>query len=101
MRAIYAQGHTIGLASDGTGDVTEQLTAANEAMDEALFFKTVLALAPQGAYADEGWRLVADTGVPDEAVWRNSPALPCWSAAATPPPCWSASAMPRHRSCRF
>ena len=42
-------------------------------MDEALFFKTVLALAPQGAYADEGWRLVADTGVPDEAVWRNSP----------------------------
>ena len=23
-------GHTIGLASDGTGDVTEQLTAANE-----------------------------------------------------------------------
>lgn len=72
VRAIYAQGHTIGLASDGTGDVTEQLTAANEAMDEALFFKTVLALAPQGAYADEGWHLVADIGVPDEAVWRNS-----------------------------
>lgn len=71
-RAIYAQGHTVGLASDGTGDVTEQLTAANEVLDEALFFKTVLALAPQGAYADAGWRLVADTGVPDETLWRNS-----------------------------
>jgi len=48
LQAIYASGHTVGITApvDST-DLAGDLKAANEAMDQVLFCKSLLALVPQ------------------------------------------------------
>lgn len=82
IRAIYAKGHTVALAADSISALDE----ANEALDDALFLKTILALVPSGTAADDGaWRLIQDTGLPAQAQWlaAETPSLlVCRSDAA-------------------
>lgn len=48
VRSIYAAGHTVGITAEGSSmDYPAALVKANEAMDSALFCKSVLALAPE------------------------------------------------------
>lgn len=50
LRDIYASGHQIGLTvEEGETDYAQALQLANEALDNTLFFKTVLALLPGNA----------------------------------------------------
>lgn len=82
VRAIYAQGHTVALAAESTADLAD----ANEALDDALFYKTILALVPAGTASDGSWRLIPDTGLPAQAQWlaAETPSLlVCRSDAGT------------------
>lgn len=47
-RAIYAAGHTVGITAEGSSmDYQAALAEANDAMDSALFCKSLFALAPE------------------------------------------------------
>lgn len=48
VRKIYAAGHQIGLAADANADPEQTLQAANEALDQVLFHKTLLVLLSGG-----------------------------------------------------
>lgn len=53
VRAIYAAGHTIGLAiSTEEKDAEDALMRANDALDQVLFFRSVLVLLPADAQAE-------------------------------------------------
>lgn len=48
VRSIYAAGHTVGITAEGSSmDYAMALDGANDAMDRALFCKSVFALAPE------------------------------------------------------
>lgn len=82
IRAIYAQGHTVAV----TGNGQAELEAANLALDQVLFYQTVLALVPEGTAADPFWHCLTDTGLPDSSRWtnRDTPSLlVCRSDAAS------------------
>ena len=50
VRAIYAAGHTIGIAPDPEDpDPENSLLRANDALDSIMFFRSVLALVPVDA----------------------------------------------------
>ena len=50
IRSIYAAGHTIGITvNPGETDYQAALVRANDALDQVLFFRSVLALLPAGA----------------------------------------------------
>lgn len=70
-REIYAAGHTVALAIPGT-DIAQEMAEANEALEQALFYQTVLALVPEGTGESAAWRLVEDPGQVSEEVWRAS-----------------------------
>lgn len=70
-RAIYAQGHIVAV----TGGSESELTAANQALDEALFYQTVLALVPGGAETGPFWHSLTDTGLPANWASQEVPSL--------------------------
>ena len=63
VRAIYAAGHTIGIApAPEDPDVADALLRANDALDSILFFRSVLALVPTDAEVDvSGLHLLRET----------------------------------------
>lgn len=78
-RAIYAQGHTVAV----TGSSEAELEAANRALDEALFYQTVLALTPSGVEPGGFWHSLTDTGLPANWAVQETPSLlVCRSDAA-------------------
>ena len=63
VRDIYASGHQIGLAAEpGTQDYAEALRQANDALDETLFFKSVLTLLPGGAQEQPQYAVFREWG---------------------------------------
>ena len=60
VRAIYAAGHTVGITAEGSSmDYAVALAQANEAMDSALFCKSLFALVPEErAEGLTGYRLL-------------------------------------------
>ena len=61
VRSIYAEGHRIGLAVEpGTEDVEAALEAANEALDAAVFARSVFALLPADAPEPAGYRIIRE-----------------------------------------
>ena len=53
VRRIYADGHMIGVtAGNGEQDLENALLRANDALDQVLFFRSVLALVPAGVTVD-------------------------------------------------
>ena len=53
VRAIYSNGHTVGITiSPDAADPEAVLYAANDALDRVLFFRSVLALLPGGTVVD-------------------------------------------------
>lgn len=61
VRSIYAEGHRIGLAVEpGTEDVEAALQAANEALDAAVFGRSVFALLPADAPEPAGYRVIRE-----------------------------------------
>ena len=69
VRMLYAAGNTIGLTiSDSVKDVQTALDEANEALDAAIFQKTLLVLLPlEKAAQVQGYRILTmpETGEPD------------------------------------
>lgn len=57
VRAIYAEGHTIGLAAENEEELLDCLERANQALDETLFFRSILALT-QGNLDDVQYRII-------------------------------------------
>ena len=70
-REIYAAGHTVALEIPGT-DITQEMADANEALRQALFMETVLALVPEGTGEGASWRLIEDPGQVSEEIWSAS-----------------------------
>jgi len=57
IRKIYSAGHQIGLTvEDDTDDIASSLRAANDALDELLFFRSVMVLLPEGVKAEACYR---------------------------------------------
>lgn len=62
IRKIYAAGHTVGLTTEpGEANPMDGLVRGNEAMDQVLFCRTVLALLPSGQQTEQ-FRVLADPG---------------------------------------
>lgn len=56
VRQIYAEGHTLGLTVDAPqNDLADALARANDALDEAVFCRSLLVLLPQNADAPSGY----------------------------------------------
>ena len=72
-REIYAAGHTVALEIPGQ-DISQEMGEANQALIQALFMETVLALVPEGTGESASWRLIEDPGQVSEEVWRASQA---------------------------
>ena len=71
--AAYAAGHTVALEIPGK-DISQEMGEANQALIQALFMETVLALVPEGTGESASWRLIEDPGQVSEEVWRASQA---------------------------
>ena len=85
VRQLYAAGHTVAIAVE-EGALDGQLQSANEALDAALFYRTVLVLAPNGTGELPGWNILEDRGLPAAEAWQNSETpmlLVCRSEAET------------------
>lgn len=56
VRKLFAAGHQIGITADpGSGDFEAALRAANEALDEVLFSKSIMVLLPPGMQNAAGY----------------------------------------------
>ena len=55
-------------------DISQEMGEANQALIQALFMETVLALVPEGTGESASWRLIEDPGQVSEEVWRASQA---------------------------
>lgn len=65
VRALYAAGHRIGLSvPEDCQDVPGELAQANEALSDALNFKTLLALLPAGSEAVSGYCVFCQPALP-------------------------------------
>ena len=81
VRSIYAAGHTIGLTvEEGEADIEAALKAANHAMDQVLFCKSVQVLLPedmqlQGPYVRRVQRVYMLQTDENGLVHENAPFL--------------------------